>query len=102
MLPRRVLRARCLRTNGDISFSPGSNKKEGIDDVLIQPYSGHTTRQSTSGLLQTLAFQMLNPLTIKQWVQRLDMVDNSRNLCKSSLGLFFRQWVVQTGHLTLE
>ncbi len=37
-----------------------------------------------------------------QVVQRLDMVDNSRNLCKSSLGLFFRQWVVQTGHLTLE
>ncbi len=32
--------------NGDISFSPGSNKKEGIDDVLIQPYSGHATRQS--------------------------------------------------------
>ncbi len=31
-----------------------------------------------------------------------DMVENSSNLCKSSLGRFFRQWVVRTGHLTLE
>ena len=32
----------------------------------------------------------------------LDMVENSSNLCKSSLGRCFRQWVVRTGHLTLE
>jgi hypothetical protein len=33
------------------------------------------------------------------WVQRLEMVDNSSNLCKSSLGRFFRQRVVQKGLL---
>ena len=39
------LLARCPLTNGDISCSPGS-KKQGIDDALIQPYSGHESRQS--------------------------------------------------------
>jgi len=41
-------------------------KKEGIDDALIQPYSGHATRQLLE-VSARLSLPMLNLLTTKRW-----------------------------------